>query len=321
MSAVKAGNIIGILMAVNRDLFFLFHDLFPLCLHRHVGGDDGAGSEPLAVGSIPAGEGIAAAGGSAHRTGSLARLHRNGGENALAAIVVLEGDGIGFRLDLHFRFGLGGRHLFCIAVQNDRQFGTDSAAPGLQLGADAVDQTGTAGPLHGSNRPLTDAESVIIGQDIGVFTHADIAAFQLGVTIHHGHQLLAGDVAVGIGTVRHAGHHSPVLACPVPGIATGSGHAVHASQGGPHHGAADLALGLKSVVANTVHQIVFINIGHFTGKPVIGLHIGHDAICRKGCGRKRKGHTGCQQDRKNSFFHGAFLVSSSGCRFFLIGCF
>ena len=313
MGAIIMGNIIGILMGMNGCLLFfrlfLFHDFPPLGVHRQVGSDHRAGMESLTVGSVPAGKGVPGTGGAACRTGSTSLLHRNGGISTPAAVIVLEGNSISFGFDLHLRLGLGGSHLFCIAIQNYSQLGTDGAALGHQLGADTVDQARAAGPLHGLYRPRADTGAVAIGCQAGILALADIVTLQLGITVQHGYQLLAGDIAVGIGTVGHAGDHGPVLTGQIPGIAAGGVHALQTGQCGPHHGPADAAVGIKCVVANTVHQFVLINIRHFFGEPVVGLHVGYDALCRKCRRRKGQDHTQGQQNGKNAFFHETLLVS------------
>ena len=305
MGTVKICAVSRILVGMDGNIFFFFffHDLFPLCLYRQVGSDHRAGSDPFTTGGVPASKGVTGPERPTHGTDRLASLHRNGGKNALAAVMVFKGDGIGLGRGFFLRLRLRGNHLLGVAVQDDRQLRPVGSAPGLQFGAVSIDQAGAAGPLHGSDCPFADTKRILIGQDVGILAHADIIALQLGISVHHGHQLFPGDAAVGVGAVGHTGHHSPVLTRPVPGRAALGVDAVQTSQGGPDHGAADLAVGLEGVAAHALHQILLKDVGRLPCEPVISLYVGKGRSRRKSRRSHRKDHADYQQYGKKSFFH------------------
>ena len=309
MGAVIAGNI-GIIVGMDGNLFF-FHNEIPFCIHRHIGGDRHAGRKTFAGGCVPTGKGIAGTGGSSDGADALTFCYGYCRIGALAAVIIQEGNGIGGQLNL--RLGFNRLGLFFVSVQDDSQFSAVGAALRGQIAADAVDDACGAGPLHGRNSPLADLRSVGVGLKIHAFAHADIKTLQLHITIQHGYQLLARNVAVGVGAVGHSGGDCPLLSGQIPGVAAGGTDTFHAGQCGPNHCAADFAVGLEGAITNTVHQVVFVDIGNFTGEPVVGCHIGNGARCREGRGGQGKGQTYGQQNGKNSMFHCVFLISSSSC--------
>ena len=99
----------------------------------------------------------------------------------------------------------------------------------------AGDQAVLHRPSHGLGGPAGDGRSVLeLGQVTG---HSARNALGLGVAVQGHRDLLTGDGAVGVGAVRHAVLHGPILGVGVPGLARrGTLLALQAVEHGPQHG-------------------------------------------------------------------------------------
>ena len=100
------------------------------------------------------------------------------------------------------------------------------SAGGLALGgegaavAGAVDDPGSAGPLHGGDGILGHIKSIGVAQDIGVLTDGHIIALLLSEAIQHSGQLLPGDGVIGAEQAVALHIVVVVLACVLLSLST-----------------------------------------------------------------------------------------------------